>query len=64
MKKVLCSKISVDCIKNDKNPLVDARAGKRALELVLAIYKSQKEQKPVKLPLDDFSSLDMVGEFK
>ena len=53
----------VECIKNDKNPLVDARAGKRALELVLAIYKSQKEGKPVKLPLDDFSSLDMVGEF-
>ncbi|MCR4660956.1 MAG: Gfo/Idh/MocA family oxidoreductase [Clostridia bacterium] len=54
----------IDCIENDKQPLVDARAGKRALELVLAIYKSQKEQKPVKLPLDDFSSLDMVGEFK
>lgn len=53
----------IDCIKNDKQPLVDARAGKRALELVLAIYKSQKEGKPVKLPLEDFSSLDMVGEF-
>lgn len=53
----------IDCIHNDKQPLVDARAGKRALELVLAIYKSQKEQRPVKLPLDEFSSLDMVGEF-
>ena len=53
----------IDCIKNDKKPLVDARAGKRALELVLAIYKSQKEGKPVRLPLEDFSSLDMVGEF-
>ena len=53
----------IDCIKNDKQPLVDAMAGKRALELVLAIYKSQKEGKPVKLPLNDFSSMDMIGEF-
>ena len=53
----------IEAIKKGRQPLVDARAGKRALELVLAIYKSQKEEKPVKLPLDDFSSLDMVGEF-
>ena len=53
----------IDCIKNDKQPLVDARAGKRALELVLAIYKSQKEGMPVKLPLEDFASVDMIGEF-
>ena len=51
------------CIKNDKKPLVDARAGKRAVELVLAIYKSQKDGKPVKLPLDDFSSIEMKGFF-
>ena len=54
----------IDSINNNKQPLVDARAGKRALELVLAIYKSQKEGKPIKLPLDSFSSLDMVGEFE
>ena len=53
----------IDAIKNDKKPLVDAEAGKRALELVLAIYKSQKEGRPVKLPLKDFASIDMVGEF-
>ena len=54
----------IDCIKEDKQPLVDARAGKRALELVLAIYKSQKEGKPIKLPLEDFASIDMIGEFR
>ncbi len=53
----------IDCINNDKQPLVDARAGKRALELVLAIYKSQKEGRPVKLPLVNFSSLDMMDFF-
>ena len=53
----------IDAIKNDRKPHVDAYAGKNALELVLAIYKSQKEGKPVKLPLDDFASIDMIGEF-
>lgn len=53
----------IDSIKNDRKPYVDAYAGKNALELVLAIYKSQKEGKAVKLPLEDFASIDMMGEF-
>lgn len=53
----------IDAIKNDRNPYVDAYAGRDALELVLAIYKSQKEGKAVTLPLDDFSCEDMVGMF-
>lgn len=53
----------ISAIENDRAPYVDAYAGKNALELVLAIYKSQKEGRPVKLPLDDFSSVDMTGEF-
>ena len=52
-----------DAIKNDRAPYVDARAGRNALEMVLAIYKSQKTGQPVKLPLSDFSSTDMQGEF-
>ena len=54
----------IDCIKNNKQPLVDARAGKRALELVLAIYKSQKDGKPVKLPFEGFATIDMKDVFK
>ena len=53
----------IDAIKNDRAPYVDAYAGRNALELVLAIYKSQKEGKAVKLPLGEFASLDMTGEF-
>ena len=53
----------IDAIQNDRKPYVDAVAGRNALEMVLAIYKSQKEGVPVKLPLSDFSSEDMVGEF-
>ena len=53
----------IDSIKENRQPYVDAYAGKDALELVLAIYKSQKEGRPIKLPLDDFASVDMEGEF-
>lgn len=50
-------------IKDDRKPYVDAYAGRDALELVLAIYKSQKNGKAIQLPLNEFSSIDMEGEF-
>ena len=53
----------IEAIKTGRNPLVDGEAGKRALELVLAIYKSAAEHRPVKLPLDNCSTLDFVGRF-
>ncbi len=53
----------IDAIKHDRPPYVDAEAGKRALELVLAIYKSAAEGKPVKLPLENCSTMDFVGRF-
>lgn len=53
----------MDAIENDRQPYVDAVAGRNALEVVLSIYKSQKEGKPVKLPLENFASVDMKGEF-
>ena len=54
----------IEAIKEDRYPYVDAYAGRKALELVLAIYKSQKTGLPVKLPLENFASTDMRGEFK
>ena len=53
----------IDAIENDREPYVSAVAGRNALEMVLAIYKSQKTGQPVKLPLQDFASTDMAGEF-
>lgn len=53
----------LDAIEAGRDPYVNAIAGRNALELVLAIYKSQKTGLPVRLPLGDFSALDMVGEF-
>lgn len=53
----------IEAIQEDRKPYVDAVAGRNAVEVVLAIYKSQKTGQPVKLPLEDFASLDMAGEF-
>lgn len=53
----------VQAIEQDREPYVDAIAGRNALELVLAVYKSQKEGTPVTLPLQDFSALDMAEIF-
>ena len=53
----------IDAIDNNRKPYIDAVAGRNALELVLAIYKSQKTGQVIKLPLADFSSEDMKGEF-
>lgn len=53
----------VDAINKDRTPYVDAVAGRNALELVLAIYKSAAEGKPVQLPLKECASIDFTGRF-
>ncbi len=54
----------IDAINNDREPYVNGEAGKRALELVLAIYKSAATGLPVKFPLKECSTLDFCGRFK
>jgi predicted dehydrogenase len=54
----------IDAIKNDRDPYVTGEDGKRALELVLAIYKSAAEGKPVKLPLIECATMDFAGRFE
>ncbi len=53
----------VGAMEDNRRPYVDAYAGRRALEMVLAIYKSQMMGMPVKLPLVDFASINMGGCF-
>lgn len=53
----------VESIENDRQPYVDARAGRDALEMVLAIYKSAAEGRAVELPLKECSTMDFVGRF-
>ncbi len=43
----------IEAIENNREPYVSAEDGYRALELVLGIYESQKEHKPIKFPLPD-----------
>lgn len=53
----------IEAIENDREPYVNAEAGRSALELVLAIYKSAAEGKVVKLPLEQCKTLDYEGRF-
>ena len=53
----------INAVENDRQPYVTAMDGKRALELVLAIYKSAAEGKSVKLPLTECSTTDFIGRF-
>ncbi|GHV90880.1 oxidoreductase [Spirochaetia bacterium] len=53
----------IKAIETNQEPLVSGIKGKKALEIILAIYKSQKTGKAVDLPCD-FSTLEMTGEFK
>lgn len=53
----------IAAIENNRQPYVDAQAGRRAVELVLAIYKSACTGERVVLPLDKCSTLDFKGRF-
>ncbi|QCR31983.1 Gfo/Idh/MocA family protein [Lysinibacillus sp. SGAir0095] len=48
----------VHAIEYDLEPYVTAEDGRRALELVLAIYKSSSEKRSVQLPLDSVCTID------
>ncbi len=54
----------INAIEGKEELLVDGEAGKRALELVLAIYKSAAEGKAVRLPLKNCSTQDFIGRFE
>ena len=53
----------IDSILNDREPYITAHDGRNAVELVLAIYLSSKENRAVKLPLNDVETVDFKGLF-
>lgn len=53
----------INAIQQDRQPYVNAMEGKRALELILAIYKSAAEGRSVKLPLKECATTDFAGRF-
>lgn len=54
----------IAAIGEGRQPYVDAYAGRRALELVLAIYKSQRDGISVKFSVQNFACEEMRGEFE
>ena len=54
----------IDAIMQNRRPYIDAEAGRRALEMVLAVYQSAASGVPVKLPLKDVASSDFIGRFE
>ena len=53
----------IDAIQDKREPFVNAEAGRRALELVLGIYKSAAEGRPIKFPLQQCSTMEFKGIF-
>ncbi|MFW6030287.1 MAG: Gfo/Idh/MocA family oxidoreductase [Halanaerobiales bacterium] len=45
----------IEAIKEDKK-LFDGIEGKKAIEVILAMYKSSRTGKPVEFPLEDYST--------
>lgn len=50
----------IDAIQKNRPPYIDGEAGKKALELILAIYKSAKTGKKVLLPLKKGNTLEFA----
>lgn len=46
----------IEAIKEDTKPLVDGIEGKKAIEVILAMYKSSRTGKSVEFPLKDYST--------
>ena len=53
----------IHAIEYGHDPLVTAEDGKKALAMILAIYKSAAEGCPVRFPLEKCSTLDFEGRF-
>ena len=50
----------IDSIIEGRQPIVSGESGKKAMEIILAAYKSRKTGMPVKFPMGPFSTLDML----
>lgn len=53
----------ISSILMNRTPYVSAEDGRRALELVLAIYKSSKEKRAIKFPLENCETIEFGGMF-
>lgn len=49
----------IDAVNNNKEPLINGEEGKKAMEIILAAYKSRLTGAKVEFPLKDFSTMEM-----
>lgn len=56
-------KDTIEAIEHHRPPCVSAEEGRKAIELILAIYQSAATGKPVDLPLQSGSTMDYAGRF-
>lgn len=52
-----------DAVRTGRQPYIDAEAGLRAVEMVLAIYRSAALGEPVSFPLGDYSTLEAKEDY-
>ncbi|WP_315117500.1 Gfo/Idh/MocA family oxidoreductase [uncultured Clostridium sp.] len=51
----------IDALHENREPLINGEEGKKGMTIILAAYKSRLTGLPVKFPLEDFSTMEMVG---
>lgn len=51
----------LDAIENGREPLVNGEAGRKTVELITAVYRSQRDRKPIKFPLNSADDADFDG---
>lgn len=51
----------IDSVNNNREPLINGVEGKKGMSIILAAYKSRLTGLPVKFPLENFSTMDMVN---
>lgn len=51
----------IDAIRNNRKPLVSGEEGIKGMSIILAAYKSRLTGLPVKFPVEDFSTMDMIN---
>ena len=54
----------LEALENNREPLVTGADGRRTVELFTAIYRSTRDNKPVKFPLQPENGSDMDGRLK
>jgi predicted dehydrogenase len=54
----------LDALKFGREPMVTGKEGRKTVELFTAIYRSTRDNKPIKFPLQPENKKDMDGRLK